>query len=302
MTLGYYIIKGIAKPLSLLPLGFHRKAAKALAWLVEKVVRYRRDEVMINISKSFPEAKYEEIKAICRISYVHFANLLTEAIWFGSSKDKRLRKSKIATIANPELVNSFTEAGKSVVILASHMGNWELFGGIKSYAPEGRPLTIPDEDVCVFYKRLSSKAWDEFIGANRKAPLDDPDNFEGMVETDGAIRYAFANRSKTKIYLINTDQYPYSAREAVDLGIPFMNQATMTMDGGAAFAKLFHLPVVFLSQLVNGDGGYTYRFKTICDDASQLENVEIMQKYYQLLEEDLKIQPWNYLWTHKRWK
>ena len=28
----------------------------------------------------------------------------------------------------------------------------------------------------------------------------------------------------------------------------------------------------------------------------------IMEKYYTLLEEDINAQPWNYLWSHKRWK
>ena len=27
-----------------------------------------------------------------------------------------------------------------------------------------------------------------------------------------------------------------------------------------------------------------------------------MKLYYKHLEEDIQAQPWNYLWTHKRWR
>ncbi len=27
-----------------------------------------------------------------------------------------------------------------------------------------------------------------------------------------------------------------------------------------------------------------------------------MRRYYKLLEADIEAQPWNYLWTHNRWK
>jgi len=40
----------------------------------------------------------------------------------------------------------------------------------------------------------------------------------------------------------------------------------------------------------------------IAENASESTVSDIMTQYYKLLEEDLREQPWNYLWTHKRWK
>ena len=40
----------------------------------------------------------------------------------------------------------------------------------------------------------------------------------------------------------------------------------------------------------------------LSDRAAGENPVELMQRYYRLLEEDIQKQPWNYLWTHKRWK
>ena len=42
--------------------------------------------------------------------------------------------------------------------------------------------------------------------------------------------------------------------------------------------------------------------KTICDDASKMEIQEIMNEFYRLLEEDIRYEPGEYLWSHKRWK
>ena len=50
------------------------------------------------------------------------------------------------------------------------------------------------------------------------------------------------------------------------------------------------------------DGGYTVSFSLIAEDASAMTAREMLDEYYRLLEKDLREQPWNYLWTHKRWK
>ena len=42
--------------------------------------------------------------------------------------------------------------------------------------------------------------------------------------------------------------------------------------------------------------------KTICDDASKMEVQAIMDEFYRLLEADIRKDPGNYLWSHRRWK
>jgi len=50
------------------------------------------------------------------------------------------------------------------------------------------------------------------------------------------------------------------------------------------------------------EGGYTLTIVPISDHAGETTSEAVMKRYYELLEEDLREQPWNYLWTHKRWK
>ena len=42
------------------------------------------------------------------------------------------------------------------------------------------------------------------------------------------------------------------------------------------------------------------RYTPICEDASKMSVQDIMQQYYKLLEQDIREQPGNYLWTHQR--
>ena len=49
-------------------------------------------------------------------------------------------------------------------------------------------------------------------------------------------------------------------------------------------------------------GGWTMTFEPITDNAAGSDPADIMKTYYQLLQRDIEAVPWNYLWTHKRWK
>mgnify|MGYP003318348300 CR=1 FL=1 len=296
-SFGYYVIKAFTKPLSLLPLGFHRGCGRFLGWFMRSVLHYRRDVVMINLARSFPDRKYGELREICRKTYRHIATLFCETVWFGSASPGRLKKSRIVEIDNPEVLNGFYAKKKSVFVLTSHRGNWELVGGLKSYGG----LDFPENDFSVVYRELSSKAWDEFMYANRITPIADKEHFDGIVESFQIMRYAFNNRNGTKCYYFITDQYPYTETSKVKVN-DFMHQTTFSMNGGAALAKMFGMAVVYLDMSLTEEGNYRMHFTTIADDASKMEMTDMLNRYYSLLQADLEREPWNYLWTHKRWK
>ena len=182
----------------------------------------------------------------------------------------------------------------------SHNGNWELIGGYVSYA-YGEPLQIPENDICVIYRRLSNAAWDYFMGINRTAPLADRRNYEGMVETFSALRFILRHRGRTMLYNFITDQFPYSASSCVPVG-NFLGQETLSMDGAVTLAHRLSLPLLYMGMRVKEDGNYLIRYSIIAEDASQHDPAQMLRKYYDLLEADIREQPWNYLWTHKRWK
>jgi KDO2-lipid IV(A) lauroyltransferase len=131
--------------------------------------------------------------------------------------------------------------------------------------------------------------------------MKEPSKFEGYLESRRVLRYALEHRSERKVYNFITDQYPYFSKKD-PLHVRFMNQDTVTMTGAADLARKLGMSVFFLSTLEEEQGRYRFRYIPICEDASSLSSGEIMARYYALLDEDLRKQPWNYLWTHRRWK
>jgi lauroyl/myristoyl acyltransferase len=43
-------------------------------------------------------------------------------------------------------------------------------------------------------------------------------------------------------------------------------------------------------------------FVPLVENAAETTPQELMKLFYKHLEEDIQAQPWNYLWTHKRWR
>ena len=297
---GYHIIRGAMRCLGALPLGFHHACGNALGAFAGSVLRYRRDVVTINLSRSFPDLKYKEIRKIRRRFYRHLGRLAAEAVWFGAcTNPKRLERARLVRLRNPEIINDLYQKSGSVMLLATHCGNWELLGGFNSYSP-GTPLVFPERDVHVVYKKLSSDSWDRVMIRNRIAPISDPE-YDGIVETAAVMRHVLKHRHEKKIYTFITDQHPYKGSAELEIG-EFMHQRTTTMDGAAKLANKFGMAVCFLTFRPTEKGGWEMGFEPICDDASGMSPEDIMKKYYELLQKELEATPWNYLWSHKRWK
>ena len=58
------IVRGIMLLLSQLPLKVHYFFGDILSFLAMNVIKYRYDVVMVNLSRSFPDKKYKELKKI----------------------------------------------------------------------------------------------------------------------------------------------------------------------------------------------------------------------------------------------
>ena len=285
-----------------LPLKAHYANARFLAWLIADVFRYRRDVVSFNLARCFPEKTTRELKELRKQAYRHFADIVVESVWFGACRDpKRLHDARIVEIANPQVISELFASAPSIAVLYSHCGNWELYGGIESYNYSGQPMPVTEQNFSVVYKRTNSKTTDEVLRMNRFAPLKDRDGFKGYVETRDLIRYAFSHRDEKRIYNINTDQRPY-ADSGANIPVRFLGQDTRTMTGAAAIAKKFGMAVCYLRMMPKERGHYIMEYVPICEDASKSSVEAIMARYYELLEADLRKDPANYLWTHKRFR
>ena len=84
------IISGTLRLVSKLPLKFHYFCGDVVSWFMKSVVHYRRDVVMANISRSFPEMQYADVRKTVSAFYRHLGEIMAEAIWFGGSDYRRI--------------------------------------------------------------------------------------------------------------------------------------------------------------------------------------------------------------------
>lgn len=288
--------------LALQPLKMHYFWGRCLSWFVSGPMHYRRDVVMINLARSFPEKKYSELRKIADDFYKHFGDLFAETFWFAGSHDtKRLRDSHICEMEHADVLNRLYNDCPGVIVLTSHLGNWELTGGILNYVYAPDKVDFGEKNTTVVYKELSNSFWDKVFGDNRCAPIAKENKETCYVESRKILRFVIAHRNEKRLYIFPTDQCPYKYASAHTVD-NFMHQPTLTMTGGAALAHKFGFAVVYMAFKKKEDFGYKMSFREICPDASKFTPEDIMNKFYSYLEEDVNAQPENYLWTHKRWK
>ena len=275
------IIRGLIVVLAQLPLKFHYFMGDILSWLAKNVIKYRVGTVWMNVSRAFPELKYYQLKKIVNDYYRHFGEIIAEAVWFGGSSYQRLNKQGIVKVVNPEVLDQMFLNSPSVTALFTHCGNWEILGGLLGYmCADGYQTCIKERDITVVYKKLTSEISDMVFAENRVAPLigSYPDT---EIESMNILRYAIRQRN--------------------DIGT-FLNQHTYAMIGSVGLASKLSHALVYMKMKSVRRGYYEMEFIPICDDASKHSPDDLILKYYQLLEDEIKETPHNWLWSHNRWK
>lgn len=286
---------------SKLPLKFHYFMGDVLSFIAKNIVRYRSSVVLINLSRSFPEMKYKQILQVYNDFYRHFGEIVAEAIWFGGSDYRRLRKSGIVTVTNAKEISELFDSTPSMTVLSTHCGNWELMGGFLGYRTgDGTEVSIKEEDIAVVYKELSSYVADRVFALNRVAAMETRKT-ECEVESHNILRYAIKHKDERKVYIYPTDQAPYKGAGKHFIG-EFMSQPTNAMLGSVGVACKMSHSVMYMKMKRVERGRYEMTLIPICRNASEHTPEEIMRKYYDLLEEEIRETPHNWLWTHKRWK
>lgn len=284
-----------------LPLGFHYFWGRCFSALC-RIFGYRRDVVVQNLSRSFPELKYGQIAGLKDKFYDHLGQVFAEIVWLGGclGNHGRFAAAGMIRAEGEECLQDVCSPGPGTVVLASHLGNWELMVAAFDALD---PALCPDMDsdkLFVVYKHVSNGLMDSFFLKNRRAAQ--KKEWRGTLESKSVLRHALSNRGKGHVYVFPNDQHPYHKTARKELPEPFMNQVTTTMFGGVSLASKLGMKVVYMSVRRLSRGHYTAVFKPICEDASKVDDLSLLQKYYNYLQDDIRESPADYLWSHRRWK
>ncbi len=256
-----------------------------LRFVLYRVVGYRRKVVEDNIRQSFPELPEAEQKRLVRLSYKNLADIITEGVKAFTMSDKQVVKRY--KFINPEFLTSYKEAGKSVILLPAHYGNWE-WGGLSI------PLQLDYRHIIVLYKPLSNKFADRLVKKNRTRT----GIFMGSIFKTAKLFKTYT--SQTTAFFLIADQSPSNMRKAN--WVNFFGRETAFIHGPEQYARLYQLPVIFVDVQRVKRGHYEIEFSLLTDDPASLSKGEVTVLYARKLEEIILKKPENWLWSHRRWK
>lgn len=287
----YYILIAVFTLFSWLPLRVHYLISDILYILLYKVLRYRYDVVVTNISRSFPDMDYKGVRKVTREFYHSLCDTIVETVWaFTRSREK---VAELLDFRGCDVLNEAYGDGKSVLVVMGHQSNWELYTSLPDLKAH-YGLKMDNEHFFYIYKKMSSKVSDMVIRKIRekhKACV--------LVEKNNIVRHMLKSKEQGGVYYFIADQFP---DKGAGSEMVFMNQSTKVYNGPEGLARRLSLPVVFFGVTRVRRGLYRSEYKLICHDASQTEEGFVTNEYVRLLEESINNDKSNWLWSHKRWK
>lgn len=287
----FLLLASIIYLISLLPLRVHYLFSSILVFFISKVMGYRRYTSTINISRSFPEFKYDKVEKTVNKFFKNFSEIVAETIWIISASEKSV--SKMVAISNPEVLSEIYNRGDSLILVGGHTGNWETITRLELFSSPS-PIGFKGKRVVVAYKRQHSKLSDTLIRWTRSTH-----KTANLVESGSLARYMLKNKKEQHCYVLYADQTPLPGSKFV---VNFLHRETTMINGPEVLSRLTDCPVVYFEMMRDSRGRYKIVFTKITDLPSGLKEGEITEKYARLLEETIKNNPDNWLWSHKRWK
>jgi KDO2-lipid IV(A) lauroyltransferase len=291
VRIGADIIHGASWLVGRLPHRFlYYPLADFIYFVLYRVVRYRLVVVRDNLSSSFPEKSTEELRTTERGFYHNLAEYFIDAVSIASITPRERMKRCPWPEENRARVVAQTD-GRNWIALLAHYGSWEL---MSTYA------LSPEAPVVVSaYRPLSGKAFDLYYKRVRNFP---PRIYS--VPSNEILRFYMAHRqgmdgSPLSIALI-ADQYAH--QDAQSRWIPFLGHPTVFFHGGEKIGRKFSLPVYYMRVRKLARGRWEQTFEMIWDGVSPTSDHEITTAYARLLEEDIRLHPELWLWSHRRWK
>ena len=279
----YYLIYGFTYLISLLPFFILYRIADFIYVILYYVAGYRKEVVMENLRYAFPEKTKAERKAIAKKFYINFVDNWIETIKLLSISKAALNK-KISS--NLGVFNQLHKEGKSVQVNLGHFFNWEI---MTLYTGINQPFTF-----LTVYLPQSDKATNRFF-IKMRSRWGNPQ----LSSTDMA-RAIISWRRKQYLLALGADQSP--AVPGSGYWLYFMNRPTPFLKGPEKFARIQNIPVVMMTTTKPKRGHYHFEYFLLADDAKKIPDGELIRRYVKHLEENIRLQPEIYLWSHRRWK
>ena len=278
----YYLIAGLLRMVSYLPLGAAQFIGKWLGLLAWKLGGRPKKITDINLDICLPELTEEQRRDLSRDSLAHTGMTALEIpLMWEWPVDKCL--GLIKETEGLELVDEALATGKGLILLAPHLGNWELAGLFFSSRYKMAALYSPPhiKEFEDYMSRVRGRLGSELVRGDRKGLM----RLMGILKEGGVAG-------------ILPDQSPRGKTNAY---APFfgMDVMTMTLVGKLVQKTGANVLVTYAERLPNGEG-----FKILVTPAEPGigadDAVAGATALNQSVEKVVRMAPEQYQWEYKR--
>jgi KDO2-lipid IV(A) lauroyltransferase len=280
----YFVIYSLLYLISLLPWRVLYIFSDGIAFLLKHVIKYRVDVVHQNLIIAFPNKTEKERKQIAYDFYQQFTDSFIETIKLLSISDNTFQKR---FTSNVEVLNNLYPTGQSVQIMAGHFFNWEFANwGVAKYGKY---------PFLAVFMPLSNKVFSKLIydlRARYGSILIPATNFRSQF-------HKYANEGSYAMALA-ADQNPGNPLQAY--WVNFFGRLTPFVKGPEKGAKLNNTAQVFVHFYRTKRGYYHSQYELMTISPNYFKDGQLTALYVKVLEEKIKENPSNYLWSHRRWK
>ncbi len=183
------------------------------------------------------------------------------------------------------LLNTLASENRSVILVLGHKGNWEWAGN--SFSMQCK------HQLYVIYHPLANEYYDGLMYRMRS-------RFgTKLIKMRETAKEMLRNRGEVNATAFIADQSPNPEKAH---WMTFLNQDTPVFTGTERFARKFNMPVVYMCVQRIGRGRYTISAELLVKDPASMPDNAVTELHTRRLEEDIKMEPQTWLWTHKRWK
>ncbi len=252
---------------------------------------YRRAVILENLNRVYgANVAPSQIALLAQAHYSHLLSLLKELIQFRFLSEAR-KKSIVRVEGVDGMIEAF-EAGKGILILTGHFGNFEVstVAGIEHFPQvKGRIHFLRRPIKPKWLSDLLTRRFNQagFGVVGRRGSLEE---IVSTIESGDAIVFPF-------------DQY---ARRPEGIEVEFFGQAAGTYKSMAVIALATGAPVIPAASWREPDGTHVLKFfpalNPVLDDDVGQEIIKNTRAYNQALELSIIRHPEQWWWVHRRWK
>jgi len=279
----YYFVYGLLYVFSLLPLRVLYLFSDLASFMLCRVMKYRRPIILANLAIAFPEKTQEERDRIAKQFYLNFTDTFIESIKMISMSRKNAEKR---SEGDYEYINELIDKGYNIHIMAGHQFNWEfanLVYALYLKAPfVGIYMPVNNAIIDRIFFKMRSRYGTIMISAK---------DFRNKMHKVFNQQYILA---------LAADQNPGNPSGAYWLN--FFGKPAPFVTGPGKGAVKNNTAVLYVGFKKVKRGHYSFKIVPIAENGADYTPQQLTVLYKNALEDAIRRDPANYLWSHRRWR